>query len=133
MPGKSLVTIVRRDGRLLLLERSFDDIAKEEWGQIGKRPMVYLTDPHEAIAKAMWCYLHDTVPLIGEKDPAVARYEAAQYKIDSLITDATSAQKLFPLLESLKEQLCAITLFGDADAADIASLQRFAPVRHIPV
>jgi hypothetical protein len=92
--------------------------------------MVYLSDPHEAVEKSMWCYLNGMVPLVGEKDPVIAMSEAAAYRVDSLITDVQSISKLAPYLEAPAESLVAITVLGETfDIETLAPFGRYAPLR----
>jgi hypothetical protein len=75
--------------------------------------MVYLSDPHEAIEKSMWCYENNMLPLIGEKDPDIAMFAAEKYQIDSLITDTAALTKLLPYLQKRAEILESISILGD--------------------
>lgn len=110
---KALVKIIHSDGEMFLSEWSFEDIGKEKFGLSSNRPMVYLTNSHEAMEKSMWCYENNMVPLVGEKDPNVAMFAAGKYKIDSLIADAESLPKLMPYLEKLGKKLLSISILGD--------------------
>lgn len=122
---KALVKIVHDADSMFFSEWSFADIARETYGLLAKRPMVYLSDPHEAIEKSMWCYERKTLPLIGEKDPDIAMFAAERYKIDSLISDATALPKLLPYLDKRAEPLTALNIIGDGFQA--ADLMRFKP------
>ena len=109
---RSLVKIVHGKEGSFLSEWSFDDIGKEQWGEIGARPLVYMTDPHEAIEKSMWCYEQNRVPLIGEKDPDLTIYAAGKYRIDSLITDASALARFAPYFKT-HDPLTSLTIIGD--------------------
>ncbi|MBI5457486.1 hypothetical protein HY971_02050 [Candidatus Kaiserbacteria bacterium] len=122
---KSLVKIVHTNDGDFLSEWSFDDIKREPYGIISKRPMVFMLDAHEAIEKSMWCYERAMVPLIGELDLDIAVYTAEKYQIDQLIADAESCIKLVSYLRSRAEPLLAISIL---DASfDPASLLPLAP------
>ena len=97
--ARSLIKIVHEGKRLFLSEWSFEDIGREPWGIPSARVLVYMTDPHEAIEKSMWCYENNMVPLIGEPDPDIAMFTASKYRIDSIIADTVSLPKLLPFLE----------------------------------
>lgn len=114
---RGLVKIVRAD-RPFLSEWSFADIGREAYGVRSKRPMVYMSDPHEAIEKSMWCYENNMVPLIGEKDPALATYAADKYQIDSLIIDAPTLALIEPYLRRRTEPLDSISIIADAFEPD---------------
>lgn len=109
---KGLVKIVHDERGAFLSEWSFRDIARERFGVVSDRPFVYMSDPHEAIEKSMWCYEQNMLPLIGEKDPVIATYAASRYRVDSLITDATALAALAPYLEHRTDPLEAITVVG---------------------
>lgn len=109
---KSLVKIVHSEHGAFLSEWSFPDIDREEYGVASRRPMVYLRDSHDAIEKSFWCYERGMVPLIGEKNTAVAMSAAMKYGIDSLICDLPSLRALQPYFEKRREKLRAISLVG---------------------
>lgn len=121
---KSLVKIVRDGGAAFLSEWCFEDIACEAYGARSKRPMVFMTDAHEAIEKAMWCYERNMLPLMGEKDADVAAFTAARYKIDSLITDEKALEIFAPRIEGFSEPVLDISIIGSS--FDGAALMRFA-------
>lgn len=108
----SLVKLVRTNKGWFLSEWGFEDIGREAFGIESRRPMVYISDSHEAIEKSMWCYEHNMVPLIGEMDPDIAMYAASKYQIDSLITDENSLPKLLPYLRNRTEPLVGLTILG---------------------
>ncbi len=113
------------DGRFLS-EWAFKDIAAEEWGVASARPMVYLSNPYEALEKALWCRSHGMVPLIGERIPEVAQVSAAAYQVDSLIADERTITQMLPFLSSLSEPLAAITVIGEQfDRSRLFSYARF--------
>ena len=111
---KSLVKIVQTDSGNFLSEWSFDDIAREPYGVLSKRPMVYMLDAHEAIEKSMWCYEHAMVPLIGERDPEIASYTAGKYQIDQLISDPEACIALLPYLSSRSEPLESLSIIDSS-------------------
>ncbi len=79
---RALVKVVHDPRGMFLSEWSFADIGRESFGLLSKRPLVYMSDPHEAIEKSMWCYENGMVPLIGEKDHDIAMFAAGKYQID---------------------------------------------------
>ncbi len=121
--ARSLVKIVHDEGRMFLSEWSFEDIGREPWGIPSTRPMVYLSDPHEAVEKSMWCYENNKMPLIREKDTDIAMIAASKYRIDSLITDTASLQRFLPFLKRQEERLLSITIIGES--FDPSSLEPF--------
>lgn len=121
--ARALVKIVHSDEGPFLSEWAFDDIGREPWGLPSTRPMVYLTDPHEAVEKSMWCYENNMLPLIGEKDPDIAMFAAGKYKIDSLIVDPLSLPKLLPYLKSRTEKFSSVSIL--VDSFDVSSLLPF--------
>ena len=124
---RGLVKIVQDTANPFSSEWSLEDIGKEVYGVISKRPMVYFADACEALEKSLWCYTHDMLPLIGELDPDLATFSATKYDIDSLITDTESLLKLSKYLESLKKPLTGITVIGDVfKPQDILPFTRFA-------
>jgi hypothetical protein len=124
---KSLVKVIRSTHGPFLSEWSFEDIKDEPWGVLRDRPMVYLTDPYEAVEKAMWCYLHNRMPLIGE-NAAVACSSASSYKADSFILDATTLKILAPYFQESGFSF-PIALIGSA--FDIPSLLPFSDLGEI--
>ncbi len=125
--GKSIVKIVRSEHDMFLSEWRFADIALEDWHIVTERPMVYMSDPHEAIEKSLWCYAHAMVPLIGEANVEVARYAAQLCMIDSLVADSDSLHALEPYLLSRNEPLERITIIGTTfDKERLASFALYA-------
>ena len=123
---KALVKTVRTEGGLFASEWSFADIANESYGPTGVRPLVYFADPDEAIEKAMWCYEREVLPLIGEAIPEVVHSAAGFYRIDSLITDAISLEKLLPYLRERPVPLNGISIVGIS--FDVDALLRYTPL-----
>jgi len=124
---RALVKIVHTPEGPFLSEWAFTDIAAEPWGIVTDRPMVYLTDPHSAIEKSMWCYEQNRVPLIGEKSADIASIAAKKYDIDSLIADPGSVMRMLPYLKSRTNPLKALTLVGESfDVADLGVLRPYA-------
>lgn len=108
---KELIKLVNAPEGTFASAWSFSDSARERFGIVLERPMVYLESPHESIEKSIWCYEQGRVPLIGEQNEAVAAYGAEAYRVDSLITDLPSLQKLRPYLEKRTEPLGAISAY----------------------
>jgi hypothetical protein len=124
---KGLAKIVRDARGSLLSEWSFRDIGAQSYGLVSKRPMVYMSDTHEAIEKAMWCYEHGMVPLLGEKDPDIASFAAEKYKVDSLITDAAALKRIEPYLKKRAERLDSISILGDSfSPKELAAFEQYA-------
>lgn len=111
---KALVKIVHTPQGPFLSEWAFTDIAAEPWGTVTDRPFVYMTDPHSAVEKSMWCYEQNRVPLIGEKHPDIAAVAAKKYQIDSLIADPESVMKLLSYIQSRSQKLRSLTLVADS-------------------
>lgn len=122
-----ITKIVWRSGVASLYHRNFDDIQAESWGVVSLRPLVYISDAHDAIEKSMWCYLNGMVPLAGEKDPDLTARLAAAYEIDSIIADISSLKLLFSRFVPPHGQLIAISLLGDSfDESEYASYRQYA-------
>jgi hypothetical protein len=112
---------------IFLSEWRFSDIAAEFYGDVGQRPLVYLTDPHEAIEKSVWCYDRNVVPLIGEKDSDIAMFAAEKYQIDSLITDPAAIARIRPYLEKRDTKLRYISIIAPSFAiSDLMPYRAFA-------
>ncbi len=123
---KSLVRVVHEGPRAFLSEWSFSDIARESYGLLSKRPFVFLTNPHDAIEKSIWCYGRNMLPLIGEKDPDIATFAAEKYQVDSLITDAKAISLLVPYL-SRRDPLQWISILGDSfNGSELMQYKAFA-------
>ena len=86
---KGLVKIVRTQAEPFLVQWSLQDLAQEPFGSTScKRPLVLLTDSHEALEKSLWYYEHNPLPLIGEHhNLPVAAYASRRYGIDSILSD----------------------------------------------
>ncbi len=119
----SLVKIIHTANGSFLSEWAFEDIAREPFGVISKRPLVYMENSHEALEKSVWCYENGMVPLVGEADPDIAAFAARKYNVDSLITDERALTKLAPYLAEREEMLEAITVIGET--FDTRTLQPF--------
>ncbi len=120
---KALVKTVHTADGIFLSEWSFSDIAKEDYGPVGMRPLIYFADPDEAIEKALWCYERKILPLIGEKLPEVVASAAEFYRIDSIIADTVSLERLLPFLRRLTQPLASISII---DASfNVASLLQY--------
>ncbi len=125
--ARSLVKIVHAPEGSFLSEWAFEDIAQESFGVVTKRPFVYMTSAHEAIEKSMWCYEHNMVPLIGEKDPDIAAYTAKRYDVDQLITDPVALHRIHPYLEKRAHKLASLTIVSDMfDIAQLLPYTAFA-------
>lgn len=122
---KALIKTVRTSAGLFASEWSFADIANESYGPTGVRPLVYFADPDEAIEKAMWCYEREVLPLIGEAMPEVVQSAADFYRIDSLITDAISLEKLLPYLRARQAPLTSISIVDIS--FDLDALLQYTP------
>ncbi len=109
---KSFIKIVRSSAGYFTSEWSFADSAREDWGEIGKRPLVYLNDPDEALEKTLWCYERDALPLIAESIPEITFSAADFFHIDSMIADARSLSELRTYLAKRHEPLTHLTILG---------------------
>lgn len=119
--------IVRDGDTAALYDRAFDDIRTESWGVLSMRPLVYISDYHDAIEKSLWCYLNNMVPLIGEKDPDLTARLATLYEIDSIIADLPSLKLLLSRFLPPPGQLTAISLIGSSfDATEYAPYRAYA-------
>ena len=107
---KELVKLVHAPEGTFASAWSFSDSAREGFGTVLERPMVYLESPHESIEKSIWCYEQGRVPLIGEQNEAVAAYGAEAYRVDSLITDIPSLKKLKAYFEKRTQPLGATSV-----------------------
>lgn len=124
---KGMIKIVDTGDNSFLSEWSFSDIGAESYAPRSMRPMVYLSNSYEVTEKAMWCYENNMTPLIAEKDPDLAMYAAARYRIDSLITDEQSLGKLTPFFNGLAAPLSSITVIGDTfSPQEIMPFERYA-------
>ncbi|MCE9541460.1 hypothetical protein K8R03_02775 [Candidatus Kaiserbacteria bacterium] len=122
-----LVKVVRYPEGVFLSEWSFDDIQKEQWGEQARRPMVYLSNSYEAVEKSMWCRENNMIPLIGEKMAEASVFTASKYRIDALITDSRSLEKMLPFFTASTEPISSITVIGDSfNYEQLAPYSRFA-------
>lgn len=96
--GSGITKVVRRGGNTFLSEWLTTHTAQEELGPVGARTLVYMSSAHEAMEKGMWCYAHNSLPLVGEKDPLLAARTARVAQVDTVIVDSASLQKLLPHL-----------------------------------
>lgn len=96
-----------------LVTRALSAIAADDRGPMATRPWVHMADPHEALEAALWCYEQGMVPLLTERDPALASAVAARYAPDLLMTDAASLRALAPHL-SQHTSVRAVTIVGSA-------------------
>lgn len=134
----SFTKIVRSGAGAILSEWAYEDIAREAYGEPSARPMVYFSDAHEGIEKSMWCYERDMVPLLGEThNPAVAAALARMYRVDSIIADAPSLERLRTYIENRDERLACISVLGSRfDAKELQwareLTKRLRLVLHVP-
>ena len=85
---KGLVKIVKNGPAPFLVQWGLSDLSKEIYGTACNRPMVLLSDPHEALEKALWFYERNTLPLIGESNNLpIAAFAAHKYGIDAIVSD----------------------------------------------
>lgn len=99
-----------------LIGRELSALKKEEWGPVAKRPWVHMWDPHLAIEKALWCYERGMVPVITERDPALALAIAKRYDADLLIVDAYSLSVLGANLDAVPS-VRSVVVFGERTEA----------------
>lgn len=112
-----------------LAGRDLAAISKEEWGPLAKRPWVHMADSHEALEKALWCYERGMVPVVTERDPALAAAMGQRYDADLLITDSESLRALVPHLQGLPS-VRTVVVFG-AHSAELERLLADKEVRFI--
>lgn len=99
-----------------LAHETFAELAAHEWGAQTVRPWVYFIDGHRAMEKALWCYERGMVPLITERDPALASMTALRWTPDQLITDAPSLSELAPYVRE-HTSLRVVSVVGAIDGA----------------
>jgi hypothetical protein len=123
----SLTKVVHAPEGVFLSEWCFDDIGREPWGMTSVRPLVYLDNAHEAVEKSLWCYAHNLVPLIGEKNIDITFFAAQRYDIDSLIVDLASLMRLEPYLAKRTTLLSTMTIINSSfDPALLMAYHRYA-------
>ncbi len=91
--------LVYRDKKVLLMTRTMEDIEKESYGVLCKRPLVLFKNRHEGIEKSIWFYEKNILPLISETNHTITSTLAAQYKIDAILGDTESIVRCTPILE----------------------------------
>jgi hypothetical protein len=109
--------IVRGTEGDFLTEWDFDDLTEERFAELTERPMVHLSDSHEAVEKGLWYKLKGTLAFIGERNLALTEYAARTYDIDSLLADGPSLQLLQPYLASRSVPLEHLSITGSAFSA----------------
>jgi hypothetical protein len=119
---KALVKVVHDPRGMFLSEWAFSDIAKESFGIVSARPLVYMANSGETLEKSMWCYGNGVVPLAGEKDPDIAMYAARKYRVNSVITDPASVHKIESLCKD-HAPLESISILGTE--FDVTALEPF--------
>ncbi|MFA7309449.1 MAG: hypothetical protein WC050_00955 [Candidatus Paceibacterota bacterium] len=125
--GRGMAKIVHTPISSFISIWDFSDIGAEPFGIASSRPMSNFSDPREGIEKAMWCYEHNMVPLIGEQSPSVAILAARVCDIDSLITDSRSLSAFLPYLQERTTPLeCISVVDDDLSAAALTSAAKFA-------
>jgi hypothetical protein len=93
-----LTKVAYHSGKPFLIGRHLEDIASEEFGALGDRPLIALSSTHEGIEKSLWSYSRNILPLIAASDPDITAMLASRYEADSLITDSTALPILLPAL-----------------------------------
>ncbi len=109
-PEQGIVRVVHGSGGPFLSAWGFSDIAREPYGLISKRPLIYFADAHETVEKSMWSYHNSMVPLAGEKNIAVTVLAARAFEVDSLVSDPVSIADLLPYLQERTKKLSSISL-----------------------
>src|SRR3989344_8082154 len=124
---KGLVKIVRASRAPFLVHWSLEDLKAEQFGDsTGKRPLVLLSDSHDALEKSLWFYEHDILPLIGETNNLqAASFAADAYAIDALVADSKT---VLPFLAEYEKghdvKTISVTLIENRfDPAMVARLQ----------
>jgi len=96
---KLLVKIVYNANAPLLIARTLEDIAKENYGINCKRPLVLFEYLHETFEKGAWFYENNILPLPSEHDPTLTAMLAKRYLIDGILGELTALYELIPELE----------------------------------
>lgn len=98
---KGITKIVKNYARPFLIRFCLEDLKKEKYVQnVTGRPLILLSDPHDALEKSLWWYEHDIIPLIGEHtNLSVTVFTAVQYDINVFMTDMKMLETFAPFLE----------------------------------
>lgn len=96
---KLFVKTVYKDEMPVLFARTTDDIAAEDFGASGERPLVALDSSHESIEKSLWFYENNILPLIRSADLTITAMIAAKYEIDAIVADTKTLAELLPTLK----------------------------------
>lgn len=114
--GPSFLKVVAGE-KPFLSEWLLSDLAKEPFGKITQRPLVYFASAHETIEKGMWCYLNKMTRFLGETNTEVTQRAAEKFSVDSLILDAPSLSLMAPVIPQL-QYLREISLLGSSFSID---------------
>lgn len=110
---KGVAKVVHSNKRAFLSEWSFEDIAKEDLGDLNShRPLIYFKDTHEVLEKCIWSYEKGALPFAREKDLGLTVTAAAKYHVDGLVVDPQGLLELSSHLSSLPG-LETITIVGE--------------------
>lgn len=114
--GPSFMKVVAGDTPFLS-EWLLSDLAREPFGAITRRPLVYFSSAHETVEKGMWCHLNKMTRFLGETNSEVTLRAAEKFSVDSLIVDAASLSHMSPILPTLRH-LYEISLLGSSFSLD---------------
>ena len=100
---KGLAKIVRSGAKPFLVQCGLSDLKKENYGDVlCKRPLVLLSNSHEALEKSLWFYEHDILPLIGEPNNfSLTAFTSEKYNIDAIVSEGNI---LLQFLEEFKKE-----------------------------
>jgi len=118
----------------LFFARNASDIAAEQYGSIGTRPLVLFSDRDEGIEKSLWCYARGVVPYIGDMSVfEVTSQIAMRYRVDTLLCDVPAIDSLLALRPHAipyTQDITSVVVFSDTsiDATRKAAISTRFPV-----
>jgi len=129
---KGITKIVKKYETPFLVNTALVDLKEEDFGdKTVERPLVLLSDSHEALEKSMWFYENNTLPLIGEtKNLKVTAYAASRYKIDSIVIDMKMFSQFLPPFSTkynIKDSIKITVLDDNFDKKEISSILKLFP------
>ncbi len=93
-----LTKVAYYNDRPFLIGRHLSDIEREQYGNLGNRPLVAFASIHECLEKALWCSTRNILPIIADADDDVTAMLAQRYEVDSIVGDSITIEKMFPSL-----------------------------------
>lgn len=88
-----LAKVAYYNERPFLIGRHLSDIGREEYGDLGNRPLVAFASIHECLEKALWCTTRNILPIIADKDEDITGMLAQRYEVDSIVADSATIEK----------------------------------------